>query len=440
MRKVILLLFLLSALSSQARQSITDSLLSIANNGKQDSSTIMALVRLSELSGRKGDYPEAKKYLKQALPISEKINFKPGLASIYNNLGLVYSKEGNYPEALVCHFKSLKIKEVLGDKKAISGSYNNMGNIYLYQNDYKQALHYYRLSLHLRQQLHDSIGLAGSYGNVGLIYYKQKDYPNALVNHLASLKLYKSLNIKKGIANSYANIAMIYFAQERDIDALRYFNDSYQIRKVIGDKDGMISNGVNMASLYLHQKKFAQAQTEVYSALEISKDISSWDGLKDCYYLISRIDSANGDFKNAAINYKLFIVYRDSLTNDDNTKKQTQTEMLYEFGKKQTSDSIKNAELVKQETLKHEQEIAQQRMYTIGGSIGFLLMLVVALVSFRAFKQKQKDNILIEHQKSLVEEKQKEVLDSIHYAKRIQKSLLPTNKYIEQNITRLKKG
>lgn len=37
------------------------------------------------------------------------------------------------------------------------------------------------------------------------------------------------------------------------------------------------------------------------------------------------------------------------------------------------------------------------------------------------------------------EEKQKEILDSIHYAKRIQQSLLPNEKYISKNLYRLNK-
>ena len=37
-----------------------------------------------------------------------------------------------------------------------------------------------------------------------------------------------------------------------------------------------------------------------------------------------------------------------------------------------------------------------------------------------------------------IEEKQKEILDSIHYARRIQNSLLPTEKYIEKKLRSLK--
>ena len=46
----------------------------------------------------------------------------------------------------------------------------------------------------------------------------------------------------------------------------------------------------------------------------------------------------------------------------------------------------------------------------------------------------------VEHQKLLVEEHQKEIIDSITYARRIQRSLLPSEKYIEKTMLRLKKN
>jgi len=72
-------------------------------------------------------------------------------------------------------------------------------------------------------------------------------------------------------------------------------------------------------------------------------------------------------------------------------------------------------------------------------------MMVLAIVIYRGSKQKQKANIellakneIIEQQKHTVEEKQKEIIDSIKYAKRIQNSLLPTEKYIDKSFKRLK--
>ena len=44
---------------------------------------------------------------------------------------------------------------------------------------------------------------------------------------------------------------------------------------------------------------------------------------------------------------------------------------------------------------------------------------------------------LVEKQKEEVEERQKEILDSIYYARRIQRSLLTSEKYIDKNLKRL---
>ncbi|HYG53234.1 MAG TPA: hypothetical protein VD905_20180, partial [Flavobacteriales bacterium] len=90
--------------------------------------------------------------------------------------------------------------------------------------------------------------------------------------------------------------------------------------------------------------------------------------------------------------------------------------------------------ITKREKMQQDQEIVQQKMYTFGGIIGFGLMVVVAIISLRASRQKKKDNLLIAEQKTLVEEKQREILDSIHYAKRIQRALLPSEKYISRNL------
>lgn len=72
------------------------------------------------------------------------------------------------------------------------------------------------------------------------------------------------------------------------------------------------------------------------------------------------------------------------------------------------------------------------------GNLRFLalipLLLNVYLLS-EFVKARQKAEKQITEQKAEVEEKQKEILDSIHYAKRIQNSLLPTDKYINRLIS-----
>ena len=54
-------------------------------------------------------------------------------------------------------------------------------------------------------------------------------------------------------------------------------------------------------------------------------------------------------------------------------------------------------------------------------------------------RAKQKAEKQLSDQKQMIEEKQKEILDSIRYAKRIQKNHMPTDKHFEKEIRRLKR-
>ncbi len=60
-------------------------------------------------------------------------------------------------------------------------------------------------------------------------------------------------------------------------------------------------------------------------------------------------------------------------------------------------------------------------------------MVIFASFVFRSLKTTRK-------QKLIIEDKQKEILDSIRYAKRIQTALMSNEKYIENNLNRLNQG
>ena len=55
---------------------------------------------------------------------------------------------------------------------------------------------------------------------------------------------------------------------------------------------------------------------------------------------------------------------------------------------------------------------------------------------FKNYKEKKKANEIITEQKNLVEQKQREILDSMIYARRIQTALLAHSEFIDQNISK----
>ena len=72
--------------------------------------------------------------------------------------------------------------------------------------------------------------------------------------------------------------------------------------------------------------------------------------------------------------------------------------------------------------------------------IGLLSVLMFAIYVLRSLRIAKKQKEVIEFQKVMVEEKQLQIIDSIKYARRIQLSLLPTEKYIEKNMNRMRRN
>ena len=96
-----------------------------------------------------------------------------------------------------------------------------------------------------------------------------------------------------------------------------------------------------------------------------------------------------------------------------------------------------NFEFEKKESVAKEEQ-AKQVIIRNAFIAGFALMLIMAIIVFRGYRNKQKANQAISEQKELVELKNKEITDSIHYAKRIQNAHLPSKEYISKKLNELK--
>jgi hypothetical protein len=212
-----------------------------------------------------------------------------------------------------------------------------------------------------------------------------------------------------------------------------YFQQGLDVAKEIKDQRGTINAYLAISEVSIEMNLSEKAISSADIALKTGQDVRQPEVIRSAANLLRKIHKKKGDFKKAYEMYELYIQMNDSLLSTENKRALVQKEFQYQYEKKSAADSIRNYEVQKFEKVKHENEIGKQRAYTYGGLIGFVLMLLIAILSFNAYKQKQRSN-------KMIEEKQKEIIDSIMYARRIQKSLLPSEKYIENCLKRLKKN
>ncbi len=137
----------------------------------------------------------------------------------------------------------------------------------------------------------------------------------------------------------------------------------------------------------------------------------------------------------------------DSVNRQENRKASIQKGFQYEYEKKSTEDSLR----VEAERKVFSVKIQQEKTQRFALYIGIVLIALFSGFMYNRFRvtRKQKhiiesqkveveqqrelaDNrrVIAEEQKYIIEQKQKEILDSIHYAKRIQQAMLTSEDYI----------
>jgi tetratricopeptide (TPR) repeat protein len=375
-----------------------------------------------------GDYPKALEYDFKVLKMDEKLGDKDGQASTIGNIGVVYIEQGDYPKALEYYFKALKMDEEMGDKVGTAINTGNIGIVYEQQGDYPKALEYYFKALKMSEELGDKKGIATNTGNIGNASQQQGNYPKALEFYFQALKMDEELGDKSGQSGITGNIGNIYAGQGNYPKALEYDFKALKMSEELGDKYSIASFTGNIARDYTKQKNYKQAKIEFDSTLILSKKIGAKDIIRDDYSGLAMLDSATSNYKAEIDDYRLYILYRDSLINEANTKKSVQAEMNFEFEQKQ------NAEKAEQ-----DKKDARQRIITWSVLSGLLLVIVFAGFILRSLRITRKQKQLIEaksketeEQKKVIEEKNKDILDSITYAKRLQDAILPPLSLIKQ--------
>jgi tetratricopeptide (TPR) repeat protein len=456
----IVLLFLVHA---SCFSQLTDSLQAVLKTTTEDTAKVKLLNQLF-LEYEFSDEAKARQCLDDAITLSKKCGYQKGLARAYKHSGFFAEDKGNYAEALKMYFASLEICEKINDLKGMADGYNGIGAVYFFQKNHPAALKNYFSALKIYGKLGNQRGIGTAYNNIGNVYSQQGMYPEALENLQASLRIDKEINDLTGIAYSLNNIGNVYDNMadlEKDPasfdemikQSLQSHFESLKIKEQLSDRVGIASSCGNIGRVYFKNKQFKLSREYLIRAKVTALKIDYKSCLKNSYQSLAELDSAEGNYKGAYENYKQCILYRDSIDNEETRKKTIQSQMTYDFEKK---EAVAVAEYKKE--IENQQAIASEKSrkqrIIIGAVLaGLILVLAFAAFVFRSLRITRKQKSVIEEQKGvleiqkqevekqkiIVEEKQKEIIDSITYARRIQQSLLPTDKYIESSIKRLKK-
>ncbi|MBA3971532.1 MAG: tetratricopeptide repeat protein [Bacteroidetes bacterium] len=387
------------------------------------------------LYSNQNDMTKAFDYYNKSLEIKKELKDHQGMAFTYNNIGVIYYKQGNIPKALEYYEKSLHKLEDANDKRSVSQLLYNIATVYGMQGELAQGLAYAERCLKIRQELGDKFGIAEAYDNISSQYAKQKNLDKSTEFILKALPIYEELGDKKGIANAFNTLGTNNLKQGKNDLALEYYLKSLKLREEVNQKELIAFSLGNIGTTYLAQKKYDKALDYSLRSYKMSKEIGLPENLRDVSHFLSLIYKAQNNYQKAYEMAQFSTLMRDSITNETSRKTAIKSQLKYEYEKKSTADSVaysKEAEIKEIQIAKQEGEIRAKRIQQYALFGGLLIVIVFAGFMFNRFKVTQKQKEIIEGQKEIVEEKNREITDSITYAKRIQSAILPPAKLVKQ--------
>jgi len=371
------------------------------------------LNELGELYKIRGDiYRTTDNYIKalEALAISldyyQKSKSEKGIAGIRNRMGAVYRLQGKYPEALEHYFEALKKYQSINNKQGISVTLNNIGIVYLYQKQYDKALEYYFKSLRLGQELNDEQGIGISYLNIGGVYQKKKDYSNAIDYYLKSLIIAKRKKDIDAIGVNYNEIGAIYTEQSNLSQAKVFLDEALKAFIELGSKSRQAECEIYLGQYFVKANNSNEAINHFIAALNLAKETGSKEFYSNALFKLSEIYERTFNYSAALDYYKNYISVRDSMFNEENTKRSIQTELLYQFERKQ--------EVLKIEQTKKDAIVLERakRQKVFRNFLIAILTLLIILIGFilSAYRSKQKANEILASQQNEILEKNEELL------------------------------
>jgi len=438
-RNILYLLLLIAFFCFQSKASTLDSLSKYIHSAPEDTTKVEALIKLGK-ELRNSQVDSATLIFEQALKLSQQLNWKKGIANSYAVLATCKAIQTDYPAATEYYYKALAIHQELNNQDGMAIMYAGLGVLYKNQQDLDKALEFHNKALAIDIKNDNTNRIAMHYGNMGVVYKHLQDFDKALEYYFKALEMDTKKNNLKGQATHMGNIGVIYKNQEKYDKAIEYYFKSLEISEQQNDLEGILTKSLNISRLYTIIGNYKEAESYLQRSLEIANQLGSLKGLFSAYEASTSLYEEIGKPALALKSYRTAMAYKDSIFNEDNRKEILRQEINFEYEKKQ---AVEQAEYEKQLAIA-EAEKKKQQLFLIFLGVLLLAVGIITFIVFRSLRVSNKQNQLIEQQKievelqkNIVDNKNREITDSIIYARRIQQAILPSAEALK---THLKDG
>ena len=374
---------------------------------------------------RMGEYKESRKYLADALAYREFVNDTDGIAGSLLHLGLLYNNMGDYTQSLDYYFRCIEYAKFNQDEDPgfMGKVMNNIGAVFMNQFKYDDALKYYREAVVWKLKSENPKDAASSYNNIGSIFMSKNQFDSAMYYFNLSLEIRKSMDDYRGLGIVYKNIGECAYRQDDLKTAEENYKLSLEYRRKFADQTGIASTLIAYGKLRNKQGKYSDGLSMLLEADSLAKASGSLSHQLDAATELWSIYKNMGQ-PGIALNYAdVAIKLKDSLLNEASIRHTEEMKARYDMD--QQTKELEALKLQQREdAFKAETDQKFYKLLIVAGAIVLVLVILFFLLRARETKKAQSR---LQFAYDQIETKNKDITDSIRYAKRIQQAILPAD-------------
>ncbi|HEU4717938.1 MAG TPA: SpoIIE family protein phosphatase [Bacteroidia bacterium] len=372
-----------------------------------------------------GNYNGSILFLDSAITLAQELKDEKRLGHLYNSIGMSYYLAGNYSKGMEYVIMSAKLKEKIGDVPGTITTYLNISALYEEQNDTANARKY-------AQQAYDVCGRSGTADllpevndAMGKALLSCGDTVRGKAYLLKALDEAKKTNTPLKSVTTLENLSTLALSRGDTAEARKYI-------LAFEDACGRTQDKMHLTGLYAAYAKYFWLKKNYHMSEKYSRIAIGLAGKEK-----PEVQAAMYDVYAKALVAQNKTVEAISALERLSALKDSASEISMKMAARRISEeyeSQKNANEIRHlnETQKQNEAELERKNELIAVVVpGLVLISVFAFLLFRVYRRDKRNiNLLqlknkeIEIKNNIISSRNKDISDSISYARRIQDALL----------------
>lgn len=314
----------------------------------------------------------------------------------------------------------------------------SIANVYQFLDEHEKVVEYFTEGYNYWRSIGSKKYLARSARNIAESQMHLGNYNEAKEMLDTAINIYKGIKDSNWTAISYYYLAGLYAEKLKvnnndSLSNIQSLTESIQIGRsffVNGTEGGFLDGSYKyyeslLAFLSNNYNESIKLGLDAYQIM-LLEGFSSKSDLPATTILLANAFEKNNDLKNALKYLEIHQNYMDStaiLSENENARSHS---LKVEYKNKRSEEELASKAKIESEKLNHNAYLDRQKMYYLIGGLALIPLLIIVFV---IFKRRKKLNWFY----AQLFERTNDLNDSINYAERIQRAMLPLNRDLDQH-------